>query len=257
MIKITSNARLPIEICKGSAKKRLRLAKQLNKQFFNKLSKKFSAKDIELDVFEKTLKSTTAANIQFNVLPYKNYRGGLTEITANPQMNKVTGFNIYLPVNPFDGRLSLYNIETALHETFHFNFHISNPKHTARFAKMYESGLAAKTESFYGEKLYSKDKIFNTQSTAEALNNFLAGFTAYEQINFLQNSRYRLSGEIEAFAEGAKYLEMIQHIHSDKISEKISAQNITDYHFREKIKILTDKLKEIISKERENKNFLC
>ena len=185
---------------------------------------------------------------------YKNNKGGITEITANRQTNEIKGFNIYLPVNQFDGKLSLYSIENALHETFHFNSHISNPKHTARCAKMYETGLSHRTEGFYTENLYSKDKKFNIKSAKNSLNRFLEKFTPDEQINFLQNSRYRLWEEMQAFKEGAKYLKKIQNIHhNDKIQEKISPMNTEDYHFQKKIEMLKDKLKEVLFKYRLNK----
>ena len=53
---------------------------------------------------------------------------------------------------------------------------------------------------------------------------------------------------MHAFKEGAKYLDRIQNIHSDKIQEKISPIFVDEYHFPEKIQMINEKLKEILLK---------
>ena len=248
MIKISSTAKLPLNICKGSVQERYKLAAKLNADFFNKLSKEFTTKEISKEVFEKTLQSTTPTKINVKVLDYNSRYGGMTEAVLNSNRSEINGFNIYLPLNKYSKQLGIYGIETALHESFHFNSHIVNPKYTARNKKMYETGLTELTEEFYKNTLYAKDKGIDIKTIKEMLNTFLSNFRAEEQINFLQNCRYRLTDEMHAFAEGAKYLDRIQEIHSDKIQEKIPSMFVEEYHFPEKIQMINEKLKEILLK---------
>ena len=147
--------------------------------------------------------------------------------------------------------IRLLDTDISLHETYHYFSHLANPKHTARTAKMHEKGLLEKTEKFYSENFYTRKK-FNAEELKENLNNFLQQFTPQEQIEFLQNSRYRMTEEYNAFDEGYKYLEKIQDEHPDLICEKIYGREKEEYNFPEKFKIAVDKLKEIISSIRKS-----
>ena len=58
--------------------------------------------------------------------------------------------------------------------------------------------------------------------------------------------------EYNAFDEGYKYLDKIQDEHPNLICEKIYGNEKEEYNFLEKIKIVTDKLKEVIDKNRKS-----
>lgn len=253
MIRILKTAKLPIEVCSGSPQKRLELAKKLNSELFNRLSKKYLTNELPCDVFEKAVIDSTPANINVNILRLKNayLDGGLTDLSYNPEINAIEGINIYLPLNRPENTVRLYSTDTSLHETFHYFSHLTNPKHSAREAKMYEIGLDAKTEEFYKKNLYTK-KEFNPEELKKSLDNYLKDFSKREQIEFLQNSRYRMSEEYNAYDEGFKYLDKIQDEHPDLICEKIYGREKEEYSFPEKIKIVADKLKEVIDEYRKS-----
>ena len=247
MIKIDKTAKLPLKICKGTYKERISLAKELNRKFFDEINKKFTQKTISYDLFEKTLKNTTPIKTQVKVNPYDNKKGGVTSLCLDKTRNRIVGFLIYIAKRPFMDGLGILDTEIALHETMHYFSNLTNPKHIARAVKMFDSGLWAKTENFYNKHLYSRNE-FNKQDTQQELSKFLKQFTTNEQIEFLQNSRYRLIEEYHAYDEGYKYLDKIQDLHPNLICEKIYINGKEDYHFPEKIEIITDKLKEIFTR---------
>ena len=89
MIKISSTAKLPLKICKGSVQERYKLAAKLNADFFDKLSKEFTTKEISKEVFEKTLQSTTPAKINVKALDYNSPYGGMTEAVLNSNRSEI------------------------------------------------------------------------------------------------------------------------------------------------------------------------
>ena len=245
MIKIHKTAKLPLDICKGSYKDRISLAKELNCKFFDEINKKFTQKTISYDVFEKTLKKSTPAEINVKVNPY-NKKGGTTCLYLDDIKNCISEHLIYIEKRPFMDGLGILDTGISLHETMHYFTSIANPKHIARMIKMFETGTLEKTEKFYKEILYTRNK-FDKKTTQQTLSEFLKQFTPEEQIDFLQNSRYRLLEEYHAYDEGYKYLDKIQDSHPELICEKIYAREKEDYHFPEKIEIIKEKLKEIFA----------
>lgn len=244
MIKVLPTVKFPLKLCKGSYKERIAFAKRLNENFFNKLSDKFITKEVPLDVFEKTLKECTPEKINVKVLNY-NKQGGLTCFGLNDAGNGIDKYMIYLQKSPFTEGIRLLETDFSLHETSHYFLQLTNPKHSARTIKMYEKGLLEKTENFYNENLYTK-KEFKEEELKQKLNDFLKQFNDEEKIDFLQNSRYRMLEEYNAFDDGYKYLDEIQDRHPDLICEKIYAREKELYNFPEKIKIVAEKLKEIL-----------
>ena len=251
MIKVLQTAKFPLEICKGSCEERVALAKKLNNNFFNKISEKFKTNEITFDVFEKTLQENTPGKVQVEIKDYGNKSGGCTSFKLNDDENGIEGLLIFFEKSHYNKGIRLLNTDISLHETFHYFNHLTNPKHTARTAKMHEKGLLDKTKNFYSQNLYTR-KEFNEQELRENLNEFLKQFTPQEQIEFLQNSRYRMAEEYNAYDEGYKYLDKIQDIHSDLLSEKIYGREKEEYSFPEKIKIVVEKLKEVIEDYRKS-----
>ncbi len=244
MLKISQTAKLPLEICKGSYKDRISLAKELNSKFFDEINKKFTQKTISYDLFEKTLKDSTPANIDISVQPFDK-KGGVTCVGFD-QDQDIAGYLIRIEKRPMMDGLGILDTEVALHETMHYFSSLTNPKHNAKTLKMITSGTIAKTEKFYRDNLYTRNE-FNKENTQKALSEFLKQLNTEEQIDFLQSSRYRLIEEYNAYDEGYKYLDKIQDSHPELICEKIYAREKEDFHFPEIIEIITDKLKEIFA----------
>lgn len=240
MIKIGKMARYPLVFTKGSFDERRRLARELNFKFFKEISSKFKSKDVSFDVFQKTIDEFMPYQISLKVVK-NDGKNGFLAVKVNDECNLVNGYNMGIPPNPFSGEIPLTTADTFMHESAHYFSFMTNPKMVARIAKMFESGTCLKTQNFYDTVLYSKNKLSSFE-ISKKLDDLLQTLTVKERIDFLQNSRYRLSDEIFAYKEGAKYQDLIQKIHSDKICCKVDAVDYCDYDFETKIKIVEQKL---------------
>ena len=250
MIKIDNIARYPLEFIKGTQSRRKELACALNYEFFKNIVEKFKSKDVSFDVFQKALDDSCP--FHQNVTVIKNQgKGGALTIKVNEEGSNITGYNMLIPPNQFSGEISLTTADKFMHEAAHYFSFMTNPKTVARMAKLYETKLYLKAQGFYNSTLYSKEALSKPE-ISKRLDEFLKTLEPAERIDFLQNSRYRLQDEILAYSEGAKYQDLIQEIHSDKICDKVAALDYSDYNFETKIKILEEKLAKEIERYRKS-----
>lgn len=242
MLRLSTKIKLPLSEIKGSYKERFELARALNSKFFKKISSEFKTKDVSPDIFEKHLAEVSSHRINFGIedsteLPFT----AKTLLFQNKDDETlVDKFKIVLPLNRFDKTISLNDTNIFMHEFFHFFCEIVNPKHIKRTLTMTENGLFNSTNDFYNKYLYSKS---SSEELKKVLPDFLETLKPEDRINFLQNSRYRLKEELEAYKEGYKYYDKIQDEHLDLISEKFSCDDGAEYNFQHKINILNDVLK--------------
>ena len=252
MIKLAKTVKLPFSICKGTYSQRLEKAKALNEQLFSKINQEFVEKDISPDVFIRNIKKVTNNKIKFLIddSTNANYKG-CTLLGFNPKNCSLADrFKIAIPLNIFDKKVSIYDADIFMHEFFHFFCEITNPKHLQRMIKNYEKNLSISTEPFYRNYFYSKNNLDLDFLEKTLLPNKIKKFNIYDQIDFLQNSRYRLIEELNAFREANKYYDKIQENHLDLISEKLSTESGESFHFEEKIPIIEKALKKILKKAR-------
>lgn len=258
MIKIGQTAKLPLDLCRGNTLKRSQLAHRLNRNFFNKINKDFNTKDISPEIFEKRLCEITKNKIECTIADSseQNYKGACRIFLNEDNQNEIAGFSLCIPLNKYDKKVALYDADIFMHESFHFFYEITNPKNLKRNLKAIENNLILKTEEFYKKYLYSKEKFDKKTLEKNILPNFLKTLSKPERIDFLQNSRYRLSEEMQAFKDGAKYYDKIQDNHLDLISEKIKTENGESYNFKKKINLLNRTLaKELQAQRNELKNI--
>ncbi len=257
MIKLAQSAKLPLLMNNGSYEKRFKYAQNLNQKFFDNIDKEFKEKDISSDIFKKHLKEITNQKIKFKIEDATNQKfRGCTFLILNPTNKKLADrFSIFIPKNLFDKKISLYDADIFMHEIFHFFCGITNPKHLQRLIKIYENKSLKKTETFYRKVLYNKNGPNLEKIENQILPNYLKNLTLKEQVDFLQNSRYRLKEEQIAYKEGYKYLNKIQDNHVDLISEKLECDNGEEFQFEAKINILEKALKNILSNIRQNQKL--
>lgn len=251
MIKLMNTAKLPLNIVKGSYEQRINLAKAFNEKFYSCLTKEFKTKDVMPDVFEKHLKDITGNKITFKIFDSTDEPFVANVfLGVNPKNhNEADRFNIYLPLNRFDKSISLNDTSTFMHELFHFFCEITNPKHSQRVILKYDKNLPQRTERFYHKYLYDKNTNLK-ELQKKTLPKFLKNFSDDEKIDILQSCRYRLTEEMLAYQEGAKYYDKIQDDHRDLIYEKFTCDNGESYQFQEKIDILKTFLKDVLAQAR-------
>ena len=121
MLKVGKNAKLPLKICKGTAQERLELAKLYNEKLFNSICQSFKDKWLDKDVFTRNLKDMHNGKINFTIKDATptNYKGNTQPMCTG---KKVVSYDIYLPLNKFDKKMYLYDMNIFMHETFHYFF---------------------------------------------------------------------------------------------------------------------------------------
>lgn len=193
---------------------RLELAKQYNENFFNSICQSFKGKWLDKDVFTRNLKNMHNGKINFTIKDATptNYKGNTQPLCTG---KKVVSYYIYLPLNKFDKKMYLYDMNIFMHETFHYFFETIDPKHIKNSCVMFENKLSPKTEKFYHNMLYNK----------------------YGDPDFVKI---------------AKYHEKIQEIYKDTLQEKFPCDDGSAFHFEEKIKILEETLAKTLQKVRKN-----
>ena len=249
MLKVGKTAKLPLKICKGSAQERIELAKQYNEKLFNSICKSFKGKWLDKDVFTQELKNVHNGKTNFT-LKNANPKGFVGNTAPMCNKKEVVSYDIYLPLNKFGKKMYLRNMNIFMHETFHYFFEITNPKHIKNACTMHENKLNIETNKFYHDKLYNKQG--DTDLIKIALPAYIKNFYTKDQITILQSWRYRLTEEVYAYKEGAKYYEKIQDIYKDTLHKKLKCDDGSDFHFEEKIKIIEETLAKILEKVRKN-----
>lgn len=244
-IKVSKNAKLPLKICKGSVKSRLELARHYNNEFFNSICNKFENNLIDKDIFSQNLSSINNNKIKFNLKDSNSFDsciGCVEAVFDKKNKNKIVSYDIYIPISQ-DNKIGLEDADTFMHETFHYFFSIVNPKHLSRIIEMSKNKLAEKTEKFYERHIFARTGDY-TGYTKSILRNYMEYFPTDKQIRILQNWRYRLNGELQAYKEGAKY--------HKRLKQKFSCENGKSFYFEEKIKIIEEELAKILVKARKD-----
>ena len=251
MIKLMSTAKFPLNTVKGSYEQRINLAKSLNEKFYSNITREFNTKEVMPDIFERHLKNITGNKIILKIFDSTDEPFvGNTFLGVNPKnQGEADRFNIYLPLNRYDKSLSLNDTNIFMHEAFHFFFSIVNPKHTRRMIVKFEKDLCEKSDPFYNEYLYNKNVDLNALKH-DILPDFLKRLSDNEKVDFLQSCRYRLTEELHAYKDGAKYYDRIQDDHLDVIHEKFTCDTGEAYKFQEKIEILKAFLKDTLNQIR-------
>lgn len=246
MLKVKNSVRIPLKdfVGKGSYQERIEYAKNLNNQLYQALQAKRFEGVLSVDEYKNTLKKVLPENIKFNFKTYVKKFLGHDDAYVSMIINnydEAEKFEIQIPsrknvsgeriIDKRDDKLSM-------HETFHLFFEMANPKHIVR------CDFNDTEYKFYQNWIYNRDySKFNLKKKIEwkrGLNEFLANKKKEKQIDFLQNSRYRLIEEKLAYKEGEKYGK------DNCMSEA--------FHFDEKIKIIEKMLYKTIKKARkENK----
>lgn len=248
MITLAKTVKLPLKSCRGTYQNRIKLARKLNDKFYQNLKTKFNGKNISVKTFTNTLNSILKGEILFRISDSSKYPFvGLTCLSTNPKNKKlIDRYKIFLPLNPYDKSISMNDTDLFMHETFHLFCEITNPKHLRNTIKMGETNLFKKTQKFYSEHIYSKNKTKENKFSNKILLKFLNNLSDTEKITFLQNCRYRLKEENNAYKEGRKYYKKIQEYHSELYPEKFDCSNEKEYNFTKKIRIIETQLKNIL-----------
>lgn len=259
MIKITIDklsTQLPLKKIKGTVQQRLDKSVAMNDKFYENIKDDFEKRDVLPSVYIRKLKKTIGAPINVSISERTYYNnpvaGGETTMFINGEDLRQYGYDITLPLDPVTERISRNNTRAFMHENMHVLDRIFNPKYNARHISLVNKGYDVNSLSkFYFDKIYSKQEL-----KVQDLDTFLKNKKAQEKIDTLQHWRYQLMLEKHAH----EYIEnniqkFIKLILGNNGTLELN-NTIQRYHFDEKIKMIEEKLAQIIGLEREMNKIL-
>ena len=189
------------------------------------------------------------------ILPFdaSNKYAGASDYIYDSNSN-IIGMTLELPVRR--SKISPSTIVTLMHENTHVLETLSNPKHTSLTQKMTKRGMYNDNyDRWFNSVLYSPENIEVTDKNSilskvrVKTEDFLRVSNIKDRILYLQDARYQLEQEKNAYLEQLKY--------AKKISKKginLQKDDLEDfdkvYMFTEKIKLLKEMTCELISRER-------
>ena len=162
--------------------------------------------------------------------------------------DNITGYVVKLNNTHTQEDFAGVNIEVLMHESDHLFSYFTNPKYVQRLIKVSKS----ETEELCYEKFFTDyfQSPISTEECTSALKDFITNLVPKEQkIDVLQNFRYKLINEINGYNTGNKYLRKERELYPDKEYPAIFNQ-VQIMHLKEKLKMLSEILKETIQEER-------
>lgn len=254
MIKLGINyakSHLPQSMIKGTTEHRLQAARLMNLKFFDNLQDSFNNREVKPGTFKRVLKSTIGHKpIKVDIMDSSNPKSGRASHILN-EKGIAEGYCIEIPHTFYYKTISLSTARIFLQETQNFLEELFNPKFFKRFVTLQNKGYNTRElGDFYLKNIHETQKL-----TPKALEKFLKGKPATEQIDTLQHFRYQLQKE-QNRCKGLKGIEksIEKHTTLQQIHEKDFFE-FKEFAFDQKFEILENKLKQLIQAERgKNKN---
>ncbi len=209
--KLISSVKLPYEITKGSFAQRQAKADAFTEKLYQNLSSEL--KDdytiLRFNDLQKKITDTLAdKNIKIIVqnLTEENSQNcdGICEVLFNANRDIRA---ISIGMGGISSSVRSVHIPPFVHEVQHFADDIYHPKYLSRLQRLNKQGLAGKKyDNFYDTYYYCPEIVESKHDKKDALKliknqtkKFLRGLSVSQKIDYIQDMRYSLISEIEAY----------------------------------------------------------
>lgn len=267
-IKLDNQIRLPLEYIKGTEKMRFAYSTQLTHDLFQKISEIFVINETESYTTKTTAvsKEIILEKIQ-EILPQPlniTIANLLDTDKSTPDTQGTTFFGyckgeevctiyqqgIKMPLTENE-KISVDNVWILLHEFTHVMDDIINPKIEIRemktlLYKIFPSDLFHKYINTDDKKL----NLFNRIILNLKLNKQMRKLTDEQKIDVLQDMRYVIKSEINAYSNMLKYQKEIDKNLGINENLKTDEQRSSEYDFNRKLKFINRKLNRTLIKAR-------
>lgn len=255
--KLAPSVRLPYKQIRGSLEQRQQTAIGLVDKLYRDLYPKFN-KNNELslteiqksidDIFEKKVKIIVKKN------PAPEFDGG-SDVICSPINGSYTATTLELNTNK-KGNVHISDLITIVHEFQHIVDQLYIPKYLVRDQKMtLNSMMTPKYQKLY-DQLYcyeypetNADKREILKILEHKIKKFLRGINTSKKLDYIQDARYSLMMEEQAYRTQLKYAKKLHKKHlpikDGELDDEISLQML-----KEKIQLLKQIGFELIEKER-------
>ena len=250
---ISNNVRLPYTQIKGSIQARRALVSRLNEQFFDSFVKLTENKKVRANDFKQVFLNLLPEkkNIEIKKINIKENFSAASDYIYNEKSENIIGLTLELPF--LSSKMGFEDLPTLMHENTHILSTLVHPKHTALTQKLNKADKYKNSyNDWYQNVLYTDEKITDDYtvedmvfSVKEKTLHFLAGKSNRDKIDYLQDAKYQLEQEQEAFCEQLKYAQKLKELGLDVLEEDLIDGN-KSFFFTEKIEVLNSILLDVL-----------
>lgn len=266
---VTPRLKLPFNIVKGSLQQRNQKAMEYVEKFYADILPKYKKGVLQFDEVQKSIDKIFEHKIHVKAIKsHDSTTTGGQDILSSEYNGKISSITLEMD-NVKNDKLSIADLITLLHEFQHVVDQLFHPKFLARYQYMASGNLYTnKYDKLYDNFLYTdyaplgrKEKIKVLKQIKHKILHFFRGLTVEEKINYIQDARYFLISEDNAYKTQYKYAKKMSKKHFPISDDDKERQNGA-FMFKEKIDLLTKLGFEIIQKERKKfarmpKNTKC
>ena len=255
---LTPRLRLPFNSVRGTVQQRRQKAALCVDKFYRDFSPKYNKRGVvSFDEIQKSVDAVFEHKLNVHVIqkPQTDEYGG-QDVAISDYSGKLSALTLELDKFKHN-RLRFMDLITVIHEFQHVADQFFHPKFLARYQYMSSEGLyTPKYDNLYDNFLYKYESPRGKRHKAKILKTikykikkFLRGMPVEDKINYIQDARYFLMSEDNAYRIQYKYAKKLEKKHINVLSEDLEKQN-QQFMFKEKINLLTQLGFEIIQKER-------
>lgn len=256
MIKLSPCVKLPLKYIKGTEAERFAVAEKLTDDFIALAKGEFansSAYCVIPKKLEKMIQKLLPAKIKLKLVPLKNNELYAHTSLSLKQPDMIVKKHLINIKFTQDEKIELSEVYNLSHELRHTLDYITNPKLLARKMSMFEKGYKNKLNRFIMDKfLYTQNSLSKIKFVRKSALKIASLFQSTdEQINFLQNARYTLKTERNAFKKMFEYQTKTHNACGLNIKNKSDRDILNSFDFDSKIQTINKQLKTVLKKARE------
>ena len=257
MIKLLPSVKLPYAVTHGSIAERSAKAADLVEQLKLKTESSIKNETINLRKLQTIIDGILPEQISIKVLKNKNTTCSALNDTISNEKWQIT--DLTMELDSKDGVLPQEMIIGVLHEGRHIADALFNPKYLARQQTLEQKGLySRKYDDVYENQFYISEYAETPKEIRETmkiikhkLHNLLRGYSPSDKVNIIQDLRYGLETEKNAYIMQYKYGQ--EFCKKGIVKREDYYENHTPkFLFDEKMALLKQTAFEIIQKARKD-----
>lgn len=255
-VRLAPSVRLPYSKIRGSLEQRQQAAIEVVDKLCRELYPKFDKnKELSLSEIQKSIDDIFEKKVKIIVKQTSTPEfDGSSDVVCSPINGSYTATTLEL--NSVKGKIKFEDLITIIHEFQHIVDQLFIPKYLIRGQKMTLMGMMTpKYQNLY-DKLYNyeyptskADKHKIIKLLEHKIKKFLRGMNISEKMDYIQDARYSLIMEEQAYRTQRKYAKIFYKKHLP-IKEYELEDEISLHMLKEKIKLLTRIGFELVEKER-------
>lgn len=257
MANLLSKVSLPYNVIRGSFGERQNKSIQLVDKLYREITPQFKRKELSFEDLQKTVDHIFQKRLNINIRKCDDleFDGG-SDILYSPITGKITGTT--LEISTPKNKLHIKDLITILHEFQHVCDQIFHPKYLIRNQYLSNNNMFTnRYDNLYDNFIYRREYPQNKKEKSKIIrtlrykiHKFLKNMSAEDKINYLQDTRYTLLMENQAYKTQRKYAKAMNKKHKEINDFDLFNENKL-HMLEEKIKLVTEMAFEIIKKERQ------